>query len=134
MNVQSYLFFNGRTDEALAFYKEALGAEVTFLMRYKDSPDLSHVQPGMEDLVLHSTFRIGDTMLNASDGRGAADLDFKGFTLSITADDEASADRYFTALSQGGKVELPPTQTFFARKFAMLEDRFGIGWMIMVPA
>jgi PhnB protein len=134
MNVQSYLFFNGRCEEALAFYGQALGAETTSLTRFKESPDQSLVAPGTEEKVMHASFRIGDTNLNASDGRCEGDVAFKGFSLTITADDEAAAQRYFTALSDGGKVELPLTRTFFAKQFAMLEDRFGLGWMIMVPA
>jgi len=132
LSVQPYLFFGGRCDEALEFYRSALGAEVVMLSRFKDAPDPGMAQPGMEEKVMHASFRIGETILMASDGRCEGEPRFDGFSLSITVPDEATADRTFNALAEGGKVEMPLTETFWAPKFGMLEDRFGVGWMISV--
>ena len=137
--VQPYLFFNGRCDEALEFYRKTLGAEVEMLMRFKDSPEPP--QEGQEgcgggkidpDKVMHSSFRIGNTTVMASDGRCTGATNFQGFSLSIAPKTEAEADRIFAALSEGGKVEMPLTKTFWSAKFGMLEDKFGIGWMVNV--
>lgn len=135
MHVQSYLFFNGRCDEALTFYKEALGAEVEFLMRYKDSPepcDPSKIPPGFADKVMHSSFRVGDAVLMASDGNSATSAKFDGFSLSLRYDTEAQAEKAFQALAGGGKVCVPLRKTFFSPKFGMLTDRFGVPWMVLV--
>ena len=133
LSVQPYLFFGGRCDEALEFYRQALGAEVQMLMRFKESPE---PQPGLpdcfEDKVMHVSFRIGDTVVMASDGQCEGDPHFEGFSLSITVPDEAEAERVFNALSDGGLVSMPLEKTFWAPKFGMLQDRFGIGWMISV--
>jgi PhnB protein len=132
MSVQPYLFFGGRCDEALEFYRSALGAEVVMLSRFKDNPEPGMVQPGMEEKVMHASFRIGETILMASDGRCEGEPGFDGFSLSITVADEAAADRAFNALAEGGKITMPLEKTFWAAKFGMLEDRFGVGWMISV--
>lgn len=132
MQVQPYLFFDGRCDEALDFYKKALGAEVAMLMRWKDSPDKSMCTPANENKVMHSSVRIGDTTLMASDGRNTGNPNFQGFALSINAKDEAEADKLFAALSDGGKVTMPMAKTFFSARFGMLADKFGVGWMIIV--
>jgi PhnB protein len=134
MQVQSYLFFDGRCDEALEFYKKTLGAKVEMLMRWKDSPDKSMCTPGNENKVMHSAFRIGETTLMASDGRNTGNPDFQGFALSINAKDETEADKLFGALGEGGKVTMPMTKTFFSPRFGMLADKFGVGWMILVVA
>jgi PhnB protein len=131
-SVQPYLFFGGRCEEALEFYRSALDAEVVMLSRFKDAPDPGMSQPGMEEKVMHASFRIGETILMASDGRCEGEPRFEGFSLSITVPDEDAAERAFNALAKGGKVEMPLTQTFWAPKFGMLEDRFGVGWMISV--
>ena len=102
------------------------------MSRFKDAPDPGMAQPGMEEKVMHASFRIGETILMASDGRCEGEPRFEGFSLSITVPDEAAADRTFNALAEGGKVEMPLTETFWAPKFGMLEDRFGVGWMISV--
>ena len=132
MQVQSYLFFDGRCDEALEFYKKTLGAKVEMLMRWKDSPDKSMCTPGNENKVMHSAFRIGETTLMASDGRNTGNPDFQGFALSVNAKDETEADKLFGALGEGGKVTMPMTKTFFSPRFGMLADKFGVGWMIIV--
>lgn len=132
--VQPYLFFGGRCDEALEFYRGAIGAHVDFLMRYKESPEPpppGMLPPGFENKVMHCSFRVGDAVLMASDGcsNGAK---FEGFSLSITASNEAEADRMFNALAAGGKITMPLAKTFWSPRFGMLTDRFGIGWMVSV--
>ena len=137
MKVEPYLFFNGHCEEAVEFYKKSLGAEVTMLMRFKDSPEPhppGTVPPGAENNVMHASFRIGDTTVMASDGCSTGETNFQGITLSLAVANEAEAERKFTALADGGKVQQPLIQTFFASRFGMLEDRFGVGWMVMVPA
>jgi PhnB protein len=130
--VQPYLFFGGRCDEALKFYQAALGAEVLMLSRFKDGPDQSMVQPGMEEKVMHASFKVGETTLMASDGRCEGGAKFEGFSLSISVADEKEADRVFAALSEGGEVTMPLEKTFWSPKFGMLTDKFGVGWMVSI--
>jgi len=132
--VQPYLFFEGRCEEALNFYRAALGAEVSMLARFKDSPDPAMCKSGSEDKVMHASFRLGETTLMASDGRCDEPMAFKGFSLSITVKTEAEADRFFNALADGGQVMMPLTKTFYSPRFGMTTDRFGVLWMIMVAA
>jgi PhnB protein len=134
MQVQPYLFFDGRCDEALEFYQSALGAEVTMLMRFKDSPDPAACPANAGDKVMHASFRIGDTTVLASDGRCQGRPSFQGFALSLTAPNEAEAERLFAALGDGGQVQMPLTKTFFASRFGMVADRFGVPWMIYVAS
>jgi PhnB protein len=131
MIVQSYLFFEGRCEEALEFYKKAIGAEVTALMRNSDSPDQSNTSPGMENKVLHCNFNVGETQLMASDGMCSGTPKFAGISLSITAKGAAEAERLFAALSGGGQVQLPMHETFFAERFGMAADKFGVSWMVI---
>lgn len=136
MQVQPYLFFDGRCEEALEFYRTALGAEVTMKMRYKESPEpqpAGMCPPGSEDKIMHASFRIGDTELMASDGRATGQPEFKGFSLSLTAPSDAEAQRLFSALGQGGQVQMPLAKTFFASSFGMVADRFGVSWMVIKP-
>ncbi len=132
--VQPYLFFGGRCEEAIEFYRTAIGAEVQMLMRYKESPDPPH--PGLpdcfEEKVMHARFRIGETTVMASDGMCEGEANFDGFSLSVTVPDEAEAERVFAALGEGGLVTMPLEKTFWAPKFGMLQDRFGVGWMVSV--
>ena len=135
MQVQPYLFFDGRCDEALDFYARAVGAKVEMLMRFKESPDPhppGMLPPGAENKVMHASMRIGDTQVMASDGECKGRPSFQGFSLSLTARDEAEAERRFNALADGGKVQLPLQKTFFSPRFGMLTDRFGVGWMVIV--
>ncbi|WP_243438587.1 VOC family protein [Fundidesulfovibrio soli] len=137
MRIEPYLFFEGRCDEALAFYAEAVGAQVTMLMRYSDSPEPpapGMIPAGSEDKVMHANVRVGDTTFMASDGNCRGEPDFRGFSLSLTAADEAEAKRAFIALAEGGQVLMPLGKTFFSPCFGMLTDRFGVGWMVIVPA
>jgi PhnB protein len=132
MQVQPYLNFNGRCEEALEFYRRALGAEVSALMRFKDSPDPSMVSPGSENKVMHSSFRVGEAVLLASDGRCQGQTNFQGISLALTVRDEAEAQTRFGALSDGGQVQMPLTKTFFSPSFGMVADRFGVTWMVLV--
>jgi PhnB protein len=136
-HVQPYLYnFNGRCEEALEFYRTAVGAEILFVMRFKDSPvpcDTEKAPAGYENRIMHSTFRIGESTINASDGQGQEQASFEGFSLSLNVPDETAANGAFTALAEGGKVTMPLGKTFWSPCFGMLVDRFGVGWMIIVP-
>ena len=134
MDVQPYLFFDGRCEEALEFYKKTLGAEVKVLLRFKDNPEPQPgmTPPGAENKVMHANFRIGDTDLLASDGRCLGQPKFQGFSLSLWAKTAAEADKKFAALADGGQVQMPLAKTFFSPRFGMVADKFGIGWMVLV--
>jgi len=132
MQVQPYLFFDGRCDEAIAFYRGALGAEVISLLRFKESPDPGMCPPGAGDKVMHASFRVGETTVMASDGRCEGTPTFPGFALSLTLPTEAEAERLFGALGDGGQVHMPLTKTFFSPRFGMVADRFGVSWMVYV--
>lgn len=134
--VQAYLYFGGRCEEAIEFYRQAIGAEVEMLMRFKDSPQPmppGALAQGFESKVMHCSFRIGQTTVMASDGCGPGGK-FEGFSLSIAVGTEPEADRVFAALGQGGKVTMPLARTFWSPKFGMLVDRFGVNWMVSVAA
>jgi PhnB protein len=130
MQIQSYLFFEGRCEEAIEFYRAALGAEVTMLMRYKEGPQ--PCSSGSEEKVMHASLRIGDATVLASDGRCGGKPNFQGFALSLTVPNDAEAQRLFAALGNGGQVQMPLTKTFFSSSFGMLADRFGVLWMVYV--
>src|SRR3954470_16427525 len=131
MFVQTYIYGEGRSEEMLDFYKNAVGAQVTALMRFKESPDQSMVSRASKEKVMHAAFKVGDTDMMISDGRNQGNPKFDGFALTVQAKDEAEAEKYFKALSEGGKVTMPLTETFFAKKFGMLADRFGVNWMVI---
>jgi PhnB protein len=126
-----YLFFDGRCEEAIEFYKQTLDAQVQMVMRFKDGPDQNMCAPGNEDKVMHACVRIGDTAVMMSDGRAQMQPKFEGFALSLDARDEADAERLYAALAQGGQAQMPLTETFFAKRFGMVADRFGVGWMLI---
>ena len=135
--IQPYLFFGGCCEEAIEFYRKALGAEVQILMRYKESPEPhppGMLPAGWESKVMHSSLRIGETVVMASDGCGEK-TSFDGFSLSLGVRTEAEADRAFNALADGGQVRMPLTKTFWSARFGMVADRFGVGWMVgVLPA
>ena len=134
MQVQPYLFFEGRCEEAVNFYVKALGAKVEMLMRYKDSPEPPQpgcVPAGAENKVMHAAMHIGSTTVMASDGRCSGKSNFQGFSLSLDAKEAAGGERMFNALAQGGQVQMPLAETFFAKSFGMVADKFGVGWMII---
>jgi PhnB protein len=135
MLVQPYLNFDGRCEEALEFYRSALGAEVTMLMRFQDMPETpppGSVPTGAEKKVMHASFRIGDSTVLASDSHCTGRPSFQGISLSLTVRDEAEAKRRFASLSEGGQVQMPLAKTFFSPSFGMLNDRFGVSWMVYV--
>jgi len=134
--VETYLFFGGRCEEALAFYRTALGAQIDLLMHYKDSPEPQPpgmIPAGWENKVMHATFRIGGTTLMASDGCGEGSK-FDAFSLSLATPTEAEAKRAFAALAEGGHVRMPLAKTFWSPCFGMLTDRYGVGWMVTIAA
>ena len=132
--IEPYLFFEGRCEEAVEFYKKALGAEVLFMMRYKESPDQTGCENIPGDKIMHTTFRIAGCNIMASDGRCDHPMEFRGFSLSLGVNTEAEADKYFNALTPGGQVIMPLTKTFWSPRFGMLTDKFGIMWMVNVLA
>ena len=132
MKVQPYLMFNGRCEEAINFYKAELGAEVLALMRFKENPPPpDKVPPNWDNKVMHSCFKIGETEIMASDGDCADKTAFGGVRLSIQVKNEAEAARAFNGLSKGGTVKMPLGKTFFSPSFGMVNDRFGVSWMVV---
>ncbi len=134
MLIQPYLFFEGRAQEAIEFYEKTLGAKAEMIMRFKEAPDQSMISPGSADKVMHAAIKIGDAVMLMSDGRNTGKPNFQGFSLTIYSKNEAEADKLFGALSAGGEVRMPMDKTFFAKRFGMVADKFGVGWMIIVPA
>lgn len=142
MQVQPYIFFEGRCEEALTFYKKALKAEVTAMMRYSempptpDSADATGCASGMTpppDSIMHASFKVGDTEVMASDGMSSGKPEFKGVSLSLSPATKAEAKKIFAALSDGGQVQMPIAKTFFSPCFGMVADKFGVSWMVVVP-
>jgi PhnB protein len=134
--LQPYLFFGGRCEEAIEFYRRALGAEVLMLMRFEDSPEPAPegmLQPGMEKNVMHSCLRVGDATFMLSDGCSSQATNFDGFSLSLTLRSEAQLDRAFGALAETGEVRMPLGKTFWSPRFGMVQDKFGVGWMLTLP-
>ncbi len=137
MDVQTTLDFFGRTEEALAFYAGAVGAETIFLMRFRDCPDPSQSRPGLEEKIFHASFRIGSTVVMASDcgcERPPAEITFSGFSLALRVDAPGTAERFFAALSEGGRIQVPLLKTFFAERYGIVVDRFGVSWKIMAES
>jgi PhnB protein len=135
MKVQPYLFFDGRCEEAVEFYRKVLGAEVEMLMRFKDSPEPhppGMIPAGAEKKIMHMSLRIGETTVMASDGKCLGRPNFQGFSLSLNAANDAEAERLFAALGAGGQVQMPMAKTFFSSRFGMVADRFGVAWMVIV--
>jgi PhnB protein len=134
MHIEPYLFFDGRCEEAVEFYKKALGAEVIMLMRFKESPEPPQpgmIPPGCENKIMHVGFRVGGTTVMASDGRCTGQADFQGFSLSLRWQMK-QRPRKFAALAEGGQVQMPLAKTFWSARFGMVADRFGVGWMVTV--
>jgi len=133
MLVQPYLFFGGRCEEALEFYGKAIGAKVERLVRFKENPEPQPEMPDcFDEKIMHASVSIGATTFMASDGRCEGPPTFEGFSLSLTVPNEEEAERAFKALGENGTVVMPLEKTFWASKFGMLEDRFGVSWMVSV--
>jgi len=133
MQVQPYLSFEGRCEEAINFYKKAMNAEVVHKHYFKEAPDQSMVTPENSGKIMHSMLRVGQTTFMASDGRCGGKSTFEGITMNVMTDTEAEAEKIFAALGDGGQITMPMTPTFFAARFGMVQDRFGVHWMIMKP-
>lgn len=131
MQVMPYLMFDGRCEEAVEFYRKALGAQVEEMLRFRDSPDQSACVPGSADKIMHTCLRIGQTQVMATDGMCTGQPGFRGFSLTISAQDDAEAKRHFDALADGGQVQMPLGRTFFASSFGVVADRFGVSWMVV---
>ena len=134
MNVQPYVFFDGKCEEALEFYKGAIGAKVDMMMRFSESPEKPQpgmVPPGSENKVMHAAFKVGDTQILASDGHSTGKPSFQGFGLTINAANDAEADKLFNAVGKGGQVQMPLTKTFYASRFGMVTDKFGVLWLVI---
>jgi PhnB protein len=135
MNVQPYLSFEGRAQEAIDFYKSAIGAKVDTIMHFKDAPPemQSQMSPQSKDKIMHAAFHIGDTQVMASDGRCTGKPSFSGISLTLNASNNAEAEKLFGALGKGGQVTMPMSETFFAHRFGMVADKFGVNWMVLAP-
>lgn len=136
MNIQPYLFFSGRCEEAIEFYRQAIGAEVDMVLHFNESPEPMPpgvLQDGFEAKVMHASFRVGDATILCSDGCDDKTT-FSGFSLTLHVPTEAAADRAFGALAEGGEVQMPLAKTFWSPRYGMVKDKFGISWMVMVPA
>ncbi|MBN9115545.1 MAG: VOC family protein [Pandoraea sp.] len=136
MQVHSYLFFEGRCEEAIAFYEKVLGAKRGMLMRYGESPEpcpSGMLPPGSENKIMHGEFTLGDSMVMASDGMVSGKPKFDGFSLSVDFTEASAAEKAFNALADGGEVNMPLGETFFATSFGMVKDKFGMNWMVIVP-
>ena len=131
MKVQPYVFFDGKCEEALEFYKRAIGAKVNALMRFGEAPDQSQIKPENKNKVMHSEIQVGDTVILASDGYCTGKPGFQGFSLTITVPTDAEAKRVFDAISEGGQVSMPLGKTFFASSFGVASDKYGVGWMVI---
>ena len=137
MKVEPYLFFDGRCEEAIEFYRRVLDAEVAMMMRFDESPEApppGRLQPGSGRKIMHAALRIGETTVMASDGDCQGKAQFAGFSLAISVADAAEAERRFAALGDGGEIVMPLGKTFFSPAFGMLRDRFGVGWMVLAAA
>jgi PhnB protein len=133
MHIEPYLFFEGRCDEAIEFYRKSLGATVNQILRYKDSPEPNSgmMPPNSADKIMHASFQLGASRINCSDGGCSGKPTFEGISLVIEAKDDAEAERAFHALADGGAVRQPLIETFFSSRFGMLADKFGVNWMVM---
>ena len=135
MQLTPYLFFDGKCAEAIDFYKSAIGADIVFMMQYKDAPEPlpeGMNSPELQDCVMHASFKIGDSEVMASDAPPGNHKGHNGFSLSITVADENEAKKTFAAMSDGGKVQMPLGPTFFSPCFGTLVDKFGVEWMVYV--
>ncbi len=129
MKITAYLSFDGQCEAAFKFCTEALGGEISGLFKYGGSPMADQVPPECANQVMHATLILKDQAIMAADVPGRYETP-RGFSMTIGLGDAAEAERIFEALSEGGKVKMPLQETFWAARFGMLTDRFGIPWMI----
>jgi PhnB protein len=130
MQTNPYIFFNGDCAAAFGFYADHLGGKVLTLMKHADTPAEAHVPAEWGEKIIHGRIQLGDTVVMASDMPPGQSETPQGFRLSLSFDKPAEADRAFEALAEGGSVQMPIAKTFFAERFGMLTDRFGVPWMI----
>lgn len=130
MQFVTYLTFAGKCEEAMKSYQSVLGGDIPAMVRYGESPDQSQVDPKTKDLIMHARLIVGDAVLMASDAPPQYQQKPQGFSVAIQVDDPKEADRIFAALGAGGTVNMPMQETFWAKKFGMLIDRYGIPWMV----
>ena len=135
MTIQPYLFFNGRCEEALEFYKTTLGATVQMMLRFKENPDgcEASMTPQDANKIMHACLQIGDAQVLCSDGMEQGKPNFQGFSLSLTVATEAEADKAFNALAKEGQIQMPIGKTFFSPRFGAVADKFGVSWLVIVP-
>jgi PhnB protein len=133
VRVEPYLYFQGRCEEAIEFYRRAIDADGEVVARFGDMPE-SQAPPGAGAKVAHAVLRFGDTTVLASDGPGGGGAEFNGFSLSLTASDDADAERLFAALADGGRIQVPMASTPFASRLGLVADRFGVPWMVVSQA
>lgn len=128
IGVMPYITFQGNCEEALKFYKECLGGEILYMGRYGGSPMAGQAP---DDKIMHATLKVGDTHIMAADNMAPDPFAVGGnIALSVGTDDAGDAERMFNALAEGGRVTMPIAETFWAERFGMLTDKFGIDWMV----
>jgi PhnB protein len=130
MQLNPYLFFTGNCKEAFTFYEKVLGGKIIAMMTHKETPAAEHTKPEWQDKIIHARMTFGDQVLMASDAPPEHHRPMQGFSVSLTVQEPAEADRIFKAFSEGGHVTMPIEETFWAHRFGMLVDRFGTPWMI----
>ena len=133
MQVQAYLTFDGQCEEAINFYKKAVKAEVVHKHYFKEAPDQNMITPENAGKIMHAMLRVGENTFMLSDGQCSGKASFDGFNMNVMTETETEAEKIFSALSDGGQITMPMSPTFFAARFGMLKDRFGVSWMIMKP-
>ncbi|WP_250124683.1 VOC family protein [Chroococcidiopsis sp. CCMEE 29] len=133
MKLNPYLMFNGQCEAAFKFYEQCLGGKITTMMPYGESPEplmTDQLTPEWRNKIMHVSLTIGDQELMGSDSPPEYDEEAKGFSVSISLNDPIEGERIFNTLAENGTVRMPFQQTFWAYRFGMLVDRFGIPWMI----
>jgi PhnB protein len=131
MRLNPYLNFNGECEAAFKFYQQVLGGKIETMMPFEGTPAANQVPANMRNRIIHAGIRIGDTIVMGSDAPPERASQPKGFALSLQLEKIAEAERVFDALAEKGEIGMPFGKTFFAERFGMLKDRFGVPWMIL---
>lgn len=138
MDVDITLSFFGRTEEAVEFYCESIGAECIHITRFRDASSAFKSDSKLTDKIFHATFVVGSTRIMASDVGCSSDrndqnqMAFAGFALALRADNTEQADQFFARLSESGNVQVPMAETFFAQRYGIVTDRFGVTWKVIL--
>lgn len=130
MQLNPYLMFNGQCEAAFKFYERCLGGKIEMMLTFGESPTTEPIPPEWRSKVMHARLVVGDKVLMGSDAPPDRYEGPKGFSVSLSVDDPAEAERIFHALEENGTVRMPLQETFWAVRFGMLVDRFGIPWMV----